>query len=591
MPKTKISEFSATPANNTDIDSINIAEGCAPSGINDAIRELMSQLKDFQTGAQGDSFNGPIGSTTPAAGVFTTLSASSTTTLSGLTASTALALDASKNIVSVTNTGTGSNVLATSPTLVTPTLGVATATSLQGIIGNVTPAAGTFTTVTGSNDASLNGLTVGRGAGAVSTNTAVGASALAANTTGATNVAVGYQAGVSNTTGTANVFLGLQSAYWNTTGSSNVSLGYAAFSSNNGSANGTGSFNVAVGRESLANNTTASNNTAVGYQAEYSNTTSTQNVAVGYQALYSATTNGNNVAVGYQAGYSLTTGSGNNECVYVGTFAGYSTTNGYYNTAVGLNALKDNTTGYQNTAVGTFALTAITTGLSNTGIGNKAGTAITTGLRNTAVGESALLKCTTANSNTIMGRSAGESLTTGASNTFVGAYNDSVGGCGELVTTGSKNTILGAYNGNQGSLDIRTSSNYIVVSDGDGNPRAYQQSTGGWFQHNNSASWSTTSDARIKENVETITNGLNVVMALRPVEFDYIISKQHTAGFIAQEYEAVLPDQITENVDIGDELKALTNGEPVKVIEQNLVPYLVKAIQELEARIKQLEGN
>jgi hypothetical protein len=46
------------------------------------------------------------------------LSVSGTTTLSGLTASTALALDASKNVVSVTNTGTGSNVLATSPTLV-----------------------------------------------------------------------------------------------------------------------------------------------------------------------------------------------------------------------------------------------------------------------------------------------------------------------------------------------------------------------------------------------------------------------------------------------------------------------------------------
>ena len=136
MPKTKISEFSATPANNTDIDSINIAEGCAPSGINDAIRELMAQLKDFQTGAQGDSFNGPIGSTTPAAGAFTTLSASSTATLSGLTASTALALDASKNVVSVTNTGTGNNVLATSPTLVTPILGTPTsgvATNLTGL--------------------------------------------------------------------------------------------------------------------------------------------------------------------------------------------------------------------------------------------------------------------------------------------------------------------------------------------------------------------------------------------------------------------------------------------------------------------------
>lgn len=56
MPRTKISEFSATAADNTDIDSINIAEGCAPSGINNAIRELMAQLKDMQTGASGDTF-------------------------------------------------------------------------------------------------------------------------------------------------------------------------------------------------------------------------------------------------------------------------------------------------------------------------------------------------------------------------------------------------------------------------------------------------------------------------------------------------------------------------------------------------------
>lgn len=56
MAKTKISEFDSIPANNTDIDGINIAEGCAPSGINNAIRELMSQLKDQQTGASDDNF-------------------------------------------------------------------------------------------------------------------------------------------------------------------------------------------------------------------------------------------------------------------------------------------------------------------------------------------------------------------------------------------------------------------------------------------------------------------------------------------------------------------------------------------------------
>jgi len=69
------------------------------------------------------------------AGSFTTLAVSSTTTLSGLTASTALALDASKNVVSVTNTGTGSNVLATSPTLVTPILGTPTSGTLTNATG------------------------------------------------------------------------------------------------------------------------------------------------------------------------------------------------------------------------------------------------------------------------------------------------------------------------------------------------------------------------------------------------------------------------------------------------------------------------
>jgi hypothetical protein len=56
MPKNKVSEYSATASNNTDIGGINIAEGCAPSGINNAIRELMAQLKDMQAGTDGDNF-------------------------------------------------------------------------------------------------------------------------------------------------------------------------------------------------------------------------------------------------------------------------------------------------------------------------------------------------------------------------------------------------------------------------------------------------------------------------------------------------------------------------------------------------------
>jgi len=87
MPRTKISEFSATAADNTDIDSIDIAEGCAPSGINNAIRELMAQLKDFQTGAASDPFNGAVngtlGATTPAAATVTSITDSGNLTFTG----------------------------------------------------------------------------------------------------------------------------------------------------------------------------------------------------------------------------------------------------------------------------------------------------------------------------------------------------------------------------------------------------------------------------------------------------------------------------------------------------------------------------
>lgn len=55
MAKNKISEWSSVAANNTDVGGIDIAEGCAPSGINNAIREMMAQVKDMVTGADGDS--------------------------------------------------------------------------------------------------------------------------------------------------------------------------------------------------------------------------------------------------------------------------------------------------------------------------------------------------------------------------------------------------------------------------------------------------------------------------------------------------------------------------------------------------------
>ena len=84
----------------------------------------------------------------------------SSVNISGLTASTALALNASKEVVSVTNTGTGDNVLATSPTLVTPILGVASATSLNKVALTTPATNATLTIAEGKTLTVSNSLTI-----------------------------------------------------------------------------------------------------------------------------------------------------------------------------------------------------------------------------------------------------------------------------------------------------------------------------------------------------------------------------------------------------------------------------------------------
>tara|TARA_R110000796_G_scaffold94663_1_gene199561 strand:- start:307 stop:1431 length:1125 start_codon:yes stop_codon:yes gene_type:complete len=152
--------------------------------------------------------------------------------------------------------------------------------------------------------------------------------------------------------------------------------------------------------------------------------------------MFSDSTGGGNVAMGYHS--LLDNNSGAN------------------NVAIGLSALENNTTAQDNTAVGYQALFTQTT----------AGTG-----QNTAVGYQAGYT-TNGYYNSFFGIIAGK-LSTGIQNTFIGH------GSGNTMTTGSDNTFLGMYNGNQGGLDLRTSSNNIVLSDGDGNPRAIYQTVSG----------------------------------------------------------------------------------------------------------------
>jgi hypothetical protein len=134
------------------------------------------------------------------------------------------------------------------------------------------------------------------------------------------------------------------------------------------------------------------------------------------------------------------------------------------NIAIGGSSLAANISGGNNLACGVNALDSNTTGNDNIAFGNSAGQAVVT-----------------ASGNVFIGSNAG-AFTTGAENTFIGSGVTGVdGGAGFYVTTGAKNTILGKFDGNQGGLDIRTASNNIVLSDGDGNPRVHWDSNGNQF--------------------------------------------------------------------------------------------------------------
>lgn len=156
MAKTKISEFDSTPANNTDIDSINIAEGCAPSGINNAIRELMSQLKDQQTGASADNFTvggnlAVTGSTTFTGAVV--MSTALPVASGGTGASTA---GNARTNLSAASSGANSDItsitgLTTALTVAQGGTGAATHTSKGVLIGNGTSAVTTVSPGTSGN--------------------------------------------------------------------------------------------------------------------------------------------------------------------------------------------------------------------------------------------------------------------------------------------------------------------------------------------------------------------------------------------------------------------------------------------------------
>jgi hypothetical protein len=380
-------------------------------------------------------------------------------------------------------------------------VGDLTATNLAGTLStaaqtNIT-SVGTLTGLTVNGNVSVDGGTIKLdGDHPTGTdNVALGDAALGSVASGASgNTAIGTNALTALTTGDRNTAIGIDSLKSITGAEENTAMGREALRDNTANAN------TAMGEEALKLNTSATSNTAIGWHSMNTNTTGNQNTALGSTTLNACTTGSNNTSVGFNSLSSITTADENTG---VGAFALNATT-GARNTAVGYAALINNTSATNNTAVGRSALQNATTGADNTAIGRNALDALTTGTNSVAIGESALSTVTTSSGNTAVGKDA-LAIVTGADNTAVGKkagdavgahtrntfIGDSSGGAvnssdntfvgqnsGSAITTGDANTILGRYDGNQGSLDLRTSSNNIVLSDGDGNPQFFITSDG-----------------------------------------------------------------------------------------------------------------
>jgi hypothetical protein len=236
--------------------------------------------------------------------------------------------------------------------------------------------------------------------------------------------------------------------------------------------------------------------------------------------------------------------------------------------------LFSSTTASNNTAVGEQALLSNTTASNNTAVGKGALQANTTGTQNVAVGAGAGYEVTTGNGNVSLGYAAGDRVTTGIKNICIGTFVDTANATDNYSIVISSDQDVG-----------KGSSTAFIAPNG-----------GGVYQDNNSASWATTSDRRIKKNIEDNNDGLEKINQIRVRNFEYrtideivdfdepksaVVKKEGVQlGVIAQEIETILPDVVKE------ESTGVKSVNP-----DNITWYLVNAVQELSTQVDELKAE
>tara|TARA_R110000824_G_scaffold321004_1_gene507935 strand:- start:329 stop:1657 length:1329 start_codon:yes stop_codon:yes gene_type:complete len=339
-----------------------------------------------------------------------------------------------------------------------------------------------------------------------------------------------------------------------------------------------GNYNVIIGDDAGKVIDTADDNTAVGYRAMVGTTTGFSNVVLGANAMDTATTANNNISIGTDTLAAATTGDAN---IAIGKEALQNLAGAYHNNiAIGFNAMKTTTVNSENIAIGAYAMDGANSGSSTqcTAIGYKSMGGALAGYANTAVGDHTMAVAAGAFGNTCMGRSALVALTTGSNNTAIGNY------AGDALTTGSNNTSLG-YQAD--STAVGASNEFTLGNSSVSALRCADTSI------------AALSDRRDKKDIIDSSYGLEFINKIRPVQFTWdrrnlvegdlesVHNGKTRIGFISQELQEAMEGDSNEILDLVYE----ENPERLEVKQGKLVPILVKAIQELSAKVKELENK
>lgn len=476
---------------------------------------------------------------------------------------------------------------------------------------------------------------------AASDNTAVGYQALTDTTTGVNNVAVGHTAASTLTTGSNVICIGQNAQPSATTVSNEITLGNASIASLRVPGLGfeLGNCSAATDGQILTYDDVSGNwipgtaasggGTAVppGYLQVYAagdvigltssnewyggivelgyNASFESNVFFGHNSLKEAYNNidgplftsvvnsvsigrdcntqpladgyiANSVSIGYLAGTSYSMLNG---CVFVGNTVGPQQTaeeNGIWlqgSVVIGAGSATNATALDGSVIIGKSAANYLTDGLSwNT----------------VAIGSSALQNTTSSADAVAIGSAAGQYTTSGTQNVFVGRW------AGQRCTTGSYNVYVGPESGLYalGTTTNTTGSNNICIG-----RRAYLSAAdvSNEITLGNTSitslrcavtSITSLSDVRDKKDIQTLPVGLDFVNTLNPVQFTWNTRDgakvgQQAAGFIAQDLQEAQSGNEYLNLVLDN------NPDRLEATPGNLIPVLVKAIQELAEKVEQ----